>query len=278
MNIKCLDHGFIELVDHMGTDAAVVQAARVSYSQDKAEDIVRQVNIGEDRLTDKSVKLIRYLFRHRHTTPFEMCEVKFCVQAPIFVFRQWHRHRTASINEVSARYTELKDEFYLPENFCTQSDKNKQGASEPIADDINSELKVQYHNQYYENYALYQGATAKAVSREQARISLPVATYSRMYWMANLHNIFHFLALRMDSHAQYEIRVYAEAMGEIISKLFPVCWQAFLDYRFNALTLSAQEIRELGAMIRVDKDYVTSLQGRELQEFRDKIDIILNAK
>lgn len=219
--IHVLDKGHIRLVDKMGDDAAIVQAARVSYGDGTK-------TVREDE------KLIRFLMAHNHTSPFEQVEFKFHVKMPIFVARQWVRHRTASINEVSARYSELSDEWYVPEleQIQPQSKSNKQGREdgdgltmprEAISEAINETSRM-CHEQY-------KMLLASGLSREIARSVLPVNTYTEWYWKANLHNIFHFLKLRMDSHAQYEIRVYANAMFQLIQPHVPVACAAFEDFK-----------------------------------------------
>lgn len=229
--IRVLDHGFVRLVDYMGNDAAIVQAARVSYGQ------------GTKKRSEDS-GLIRYLMRHRHTSPFEMVETKFHIKAPIFVARQWVRHRTASVNEVSARYSLLPEEMYIPEDaqISFQSVDNKQGRS---ATEVPAEVKARVRELLLagqkESYAAYQEMIDAEIARELARIALPVSIYSEWYWKMNLHNLFHFLSLRMDAHAQYEIRIYAEAIGLIVQRLAPVAYGAFIDYMREATILSGPE-------------------------------------
>jgi thymidylate synthase (FAD) len=229
--IRLLDHGFVRLVDYMGNDAAIVQAARVSYGQGTKK-----------RSEDNG--LIRYLMRHRHTSPFEMVDTKFHIKAPIFVARQWLRHRTASVNEVSARYSLLHEELYIPEDaqISFQSVDNKQGRS---ATEVPPEVKARVRELLLagqrESYASYQELIDAEIARELARIALPVSIYTEWYWKINLHNLFHFLSLRMDAHAQYEIRVYAEAIGLIVQRLAPVAYGAFLDYMREATILSGPE-------------------------------------
>lgn len=222
--IDVLDHGFVRLVEHMGGDLSVVRAARVSYDAAwRAGD-----NEGSDR------RLINYLMRNRHTTPFESVEFMFEVKAPIFVFRQWHRHRTWSFNELSARYRELPEEFYVPkpEHIGTQSRSNKQmrefGALQDdqavyAAEDIEKSCK--------ESFSEYRILLERGVPRELARSVLPVATYSHMFAKIDLHNLFHFLSLRLHEHAQYEIRVYAEAIVELIRPVVPVALAAWESCR-----------------------------------------------
>jgi len=229
--IRLLDHGFVRLVDYMGNDAAIVQAARVSYGQGTKK---RSEDAG----------LIRYLMRHRHTSPFEMVDTKFHIKAPIFVARQWLRHRTSSVNEVSARYSLLPEELYIPEDaqISFQSVDNKQGRS---TTEVPTEVKARVRELLLagqrESYASYQELIDAEIARELARIALPVSIYTEWYWKINLHNLFHFLSLRMDAHAQYEIRVYADAIGLIVQRLAPVAYGAFTDYVRESTTLSGPE-------------------------------------
>jgi len=227
-----LNEGHIVLMDCMGADQDVVQAARTSYQ-------TGTVKVSDDRT------LIRYLMRHRHTTPFESCQLKFHVKLPIFVERQWARHRTAGWNEVSARYSELPEEFYIPnvENVRAQSKTNKQGRDEELSQDVVANFIESSARTARESFAEYHNYLEGDIARELARISLPLSTYTEKVWWMNLHNILHFLSLRMDSHAQKEIREYAIAMGEqIIAPLFPLVWEAFEDYRLGGLFLSRLDI------------------------------------
>lgn len=222
-----LDHGFVRVVDYMGDDTAIVQAARVSYGKG-----TKQVS--------NDAGLIRYLMRHWHSTPFEMCEIKFHVKLPIFVARQWMRHRTGSFNEVSGRYSILPDEMYVPEmeRMQTQSASNKQGSSTEIIDGAEqARLAIFNSNSYLHGF--YEGLIDGGLSRELARCVLPVSQYTEFYWTVNLHNLMHFLRLRADSHAQYEIRVYADVIEQIVAKWVPLAYQAYLDYRKNAVSVSA---------------------------------------
>lgn len=210
-----LDHGYVRLIDHMGNDLAVVRSARVSYNAEPRED-------GSD------AKLIRYLYRNRHTSPFEAVTFTFEVKAPIFVLRQWHRHRTWSYNEVSARYTALPDDVYVPEleQITTQSSSNKQMRTDeinPEAPAIRETIRAFQESQH----RTYQQLLDAGTPRELARVILPLGTYSKMFATVDLHNLFHFLRLRLHEHAQYEIRVYAEAMKELITPVVPECVAAF---------------------------------------------------
>ncbi|MEM9341754.1 MAG: FAD-dependent thymidylate synthase [Pseudomonadota bacterium] len=226
-----LDHGFIRVIDYMGDEAAIVQAARVSY--------------GEGTKTPSDDRgLIRYLMRHWHTTPFEMCEIKLHVKLPIFVARQWIRHRTASVNEVSARYSILPGEFYVPaaEDVQAQSKTNKQGRSGEIGPDRAKGFSTGARDYGDMAFRDYNTSLKWGVARELARINLPLSTYTEWYWKVNLHNLMHFLRLRADPHAQLEIRRYAEVICEILQSWLPNVWGAFQDYRLDAVTFSSAEM------------------------------------
>jgi thymidylate synthase (FAD) len=245
-----LDHGFVRVIDYMGDDAAIVQAARVSYGR------------GTRRVSEDA-GLIRYLMRHRHSTPFEMCEIKYHVKLPIFVARQWIRHRTANVNEYSARYSILDREFYLPapEHLAAQSSVNRQGRGEVLGGDEAArvlDLLREDATRSYDHYVEMlnedeQGAPRDpdrpGLARELARMNLTLNTYTQWYWKIDLHNLLHFLSLRADAHAQYEIRVYADAMLETVKAWVPVAYQAFLDYRLGAVLLSAQMLAVVQRMI-----------------------------
>jgi thymidylate synthase (FAD) len=215
------------LVDHMGSDEAIVEAARVSYAK------------GTKTVSDTR-GLIRYLMRHRHTTPFEMVEFKFHIRAPIFVARQWMRHRTASVNEMSARYSVLDDEFFLPEHLRTQSSTNKQGSDEEMSGDELLILKQKASCDMA--FHVYDDLLNHGCSRELARVHLPVSTMTEFYWKINLHNLFHFLKLRMDSHAQPEIQTLAKQVYELIKPVVPLACEAFEDFVLNSVTFSGPEI------------------------------------
>jgi thymidylate synthase (FAD) len=240
-----LDDGFVALVDVMGDDGSVVQAARVSYGEGTRK-------VSDDR------QLIRYLMRHAHTTPFEMAELKFVVRVPMDCWRQWIRHRTASVNEYSTRYSLAIDSMQATadDEWRTQATSNRQGSGGfvPAADGktlTQSETDLQAMAR-----RVYEERLGAGIAREQARKDLPLSTYTEAYWKIDLHNLFHFLALRMDTHAQLEIRRYAETIGrEIVAPLFPLCWEAFLDYRVDALRLT-----------RLDQGVIRRLaeQGRTL--------------
>jgi len=262
----CLNAGFVRLVDYMGGDESIVQAARVSYGKGTK-------SVNEDR------GLIRYLMRHLHTTPFEMVELKFHVKLPIFVARQWIRHRTANVNEYSGRYSVMKDEFYVPEHHAIhfQNLKNKQGRRE---DDVPSELRGRVLDLLISSqgklYKEYEEMLDSDIARELARINLPLSMYTEWYWKIDLHNLFHFLRLRIDPHAQYEIRVYGEAMAEITKKVAPMAWEAFEDYilkseRFSRLELNVIADELAGKTFTKESVEPKGLKGREADEFLEKL-------
>lgn len=229
---KVLDDGFVRLVDYMGDDSSIVQAARVSYGE------------GTKKLTEDR-GLIRYLMRNRHTTPFEMCELKFHVRVPMDCWRQWVRHRTANVNEYSTRYSLAINASQVtnPEAWRVQTKGNRQGSDGLIDQKVGAVLSKEEHEIHIASRKVYDNRIKAGVAREQARKDLPLSTYTEAYWKIDLHNLLHFLELRMDSHAQYEIRQYANVIGnKIVSKLFPITWEAFLDYRFNSMSLSDTEI------------------------------------
>ncbi|RPI67445.1 MAG: FAD-dependent thymidylate synthase [Ignavibacteriae bacterium] len=262
----CLDKGFVRLIDVMGDDDSIVQAARVSYGAGTKKVL-------EDR------GLIRYLLRHLHTTPFEMVEFKFHVKMPIFVARQWIRHRTANVNEYSGRYSEMKDEFYVPapDQIRAQSANNKQGRSdEAFAPEEAERIRSMMQSTQEHLYAEYQELLGTGLAREIARINLPVSNYTEWYWKIDLHNLFHFLRLRIDAHAQYEIRVYGEAMAQIVKAAVPVAYEAFEDYILNSEKFSGNELKALASMLKsVPSDPADleqfGLKGREAREFIDKV-------
>ncbi len=236
---KVLDDGFIRVIDYMGSDQSIVQAARVSYG--KGTKQVRQ-----DR------GLIRYLMRHKHTTPFEMCEIKFHVRVPMDAWRQWIRHRTANVNEYSTRYSIAIDSAYetAPDMWRKQSSDNKQGSEGFLPENLGKELSKQEKEMHRIVREIYQKRVDLGVAREQARKDLPLSTYTEAYWKIDLHNLLHFLRLRMDSHAQYEIRQYAQIIGnEIVSKWVPLTWEAFTDFQLNTTEFSALEMEILKNMI-----------------------------
>lgn len=269
-----LDHGFIRIVDYMGNDDSIVEAARLSYQK------------GTKR-TLEDEKLIRYLLRHKHTTPFEMCEIKFHIKLPIFVARQWIRHRTANVNEYSGRYSVLDNEFYLPqaENLLAQSETNKQGRGRSLPLEIVEQCLDSIKKHSEQCYAKYEfllspmGNGNEGVARELARAVLPVNFYTQWYWKIDLHNLFNFLRLRCDSHAQWEIRQYANRIYEICKAWVPVATQAFTDYIHEAESFSKQEMKTVrtllnqycptGEITETANQY--GLMGREFNEFMGKV-------
>ena len=274
--LQALDHGFVRVIDYMGDDTAIVQSARVSYGK------------GTKKITnDKG--LIKYLMRHWHSTPFEMCEIKLHVKLPIFIARQWIRHRTANVNEYSARYSILDKEFYIPsvENLASQSQVNKQGRAENLspeeAEKVINILKNDAE-QTYNNYEVMlnensDGETldegSMGIARELARMNLTLNTYTQWYWKIDLNNLLHFLALRADAHAQYEIRVYADIILDIVKKWVPITYEAFEDYRVGGTELSAKEILILKKIIKgetVDPD-AEGISKREWGELQKKFDL-----
>jgi len=264
-----LDHGFVRVVDYMGDDQAIVQAARVSYGKGTSR-------VSEDR------GLIRYLMRHRHSTPFEMCEIKLHVKLPMFIARQWIRHRTASINEYSARYSVLDKEFYIPEekDLAVQSKLNKQGRGNILSPKDSEEalfLLKRDAEKSYETYEYLLNENNKGevidenrdgLSRELARINLTLNTYTQWYWKTNLHNLMNFIFLRADSHAQYEIRVYADIIYKIMESWVPITAEAFNSYRSGSVELSAEAMNVIKLMLAGNKvDQKTS--GLSLREWNE---------
>ncbi|MBV0891988.1 FAD-dependent thymidylate synthase [Paracoccus sp. Z118] len=233
-----LDHGLIRVIDYMGDDSAIVQAARVSYGRGT-------------KAVSNDEGLIRYLMRHWHSTPFEMCEVKFHVKLPVFVARQWIRHRTANVNEYSARYSILDREFYIPapEQLAAQSTVNNQGRGEVLSGDEAQRVLDLLREDSMRAYDHYEGMLSQdgqqGLARELARMNLPANIYTQWYWKTDLHNLFHFLRLRADVHAQYEIRVYAEAMCRIVADWVPLAYGAFEDYRLGGVSLSGKAVEVL---------------------------------
>ncbi len=273
--IDVLDHGFIRVIDYMGGDEAIVQAARVSYGKGTKQ-------VSQDR------GLIRYLMRHWHTTPFEMCEIKLHIKLPIFIARQWIRHRTANVNEYSARYSVLDKEFYIPSipNIAAQSAVNKQGRNHVLAED--DALKVMQllkddaskcYDHYLEMMALDEKGNPRddnvGLSRELARMNLTLNYYTQWYWKIDLHNLLHFLMLRADSHAQYEIRVYAEKILDIVKLWAPHTYDAFMDYRMNSISLSAQMKDVISKMIKGEKVNFedSNLSQREWDELMHQMSV-----
>lgn len=279
--LRVLDHGFVRVVDYMGDDEAIVQAARVSYGKGTKK-------ISQDR------GLIRYLMRHWHTTPFEMCEIKLHVKLPIFIARQWIRHRTANVNEYSARYSILDKEFYVPapENLAAQSQTNAQGRGQVLEGaeaqrvlDILKNDGEQSYKHYMEMLNL-DDATQETLdpekvglARELARMNLPVNYYTQWYWKIDLNNLMHFLMLRADAHAQYEIREYANAILKVLEKWVPFTYEAFMDYRMNSVNLSAQMADVVKRMIsgEVVTQETSKLTQREWEELTSKLKLVANS-
>ncbi|MBA4311861.1 MAG: thymidylate synthase (FAD) [Chlorobiaceae bacterium] len=263
---KCLNAGFVRLVDFMGGDESIVQAARVSYGKGTK-------SVNEDRI------LLRYLMRHMHTTPFEMVELKFHVKLPIFVARQWIRHRTANVNELSGRYSIMKDEFYVPsaDTIKRQSINNKQGRSdEEISPELQQKILSILLQDQQTSYNHYEELLNDNIARELARVNLPLSLYTEWYWKIDLHNLLHFLHLRMDKHAQFEIRIYAETMGEIVKRIAPMAWEAFEDYVFYGERFSKAELKVIADhldMQKITKEYLEkfNLKGLEAEEFLEKL-------
>jgi thymidylate synthase (FAD) len=278
---KVLDHGFIRVVDYMGDDSAVVQAARVSYGK------------GTKKLTQDQ-GLINYLMRHRHSTPFEMCEIKLHVKLPIFIARQWIRHRTASVNEYSARYSILDNEFYIPreENLSAQSEINSQGRGKLIEGDRAEEVLQILKEDSSRCYSNYQNMlnedqngeiidpSKDKVARELARMNLPVNSYTQWYWKIDLHNFMNFISLRADSHAQFEIRAYADIMNDILKKWVPFTYEAFEKYRLQSVNLSGPAwevmVKKLrGESVSMEESSIGAREWNELSSLLEKDGITL---
>ena len=258
--LPVLDHGFVQVIDYMGDDAAVVQAARVSYGR------------GTRRVSEDS-GLIRYLMRHRHSTPFEMAEIKYHVKLPIFVARQWIRHRTASVNEISARYSVLEREFYVPapEHLALQSESNRQGRGAALAGEAAADVLAMLREDAERTYDHYGTMLdTHGLARELARMNLTLNTYTQWYWKSDLHNLLGFLSLRADAHAQWEIRAYAEAMLRTVEAWVPLTYAAFQDFRLGAATFSAPALAVLRRMLageRVEQEG-SGLSRREWGELQ----------
>lgn len=265
---EVLDHGIIRVIDYMGNDEAITQAARVSYGK------------GTKAVSNEE-GLIRYLMRHWHSTPFEMCEVKFHIKLPIFVARQWIRHRTANVNEYSARYSILDREFYIPEveNLAAQSTSNNQGRGAVLggqeARDVLEILKADSQRSY-DNYEEMISQDGKdGLARELARVNLPTNIYTQWYWKIDLHNLFHFLRLRADAHAQYEIRVYAEEICRITADWVPLAYAAFEDYRLGGAHLSSKGLNVIKRMIAGEtvSEEASGMSAGEWREFQTLLDL-----
>ena len=261
-----LDHGFVRVVDYMGDDAAICQAARVSYGKG-----TKSVQNDEG--------LIRYLMRHWHSTPFEMCEIKLHVKLPVFVARQWIRHRTANVNEYSARYSILDREFYIPapEQLAAQSVINNQGRGQALTGDEAArvlEILKSDSGRAYDHYeAMISQDGQEGLARELARMNLPANIYTQWYWKVDLHNLFHFLRLRADSHAQYEIRVYAEEICKLVADWVPFAYKAFEDYRMGGETLSAAALDCVRRMLK-GEDVTQENSGMSAREWRELQEVL----
>jgi len=280
--IPVLDHGFIRVIDYMGDDSSIVQSARVSYGKG-----TKKVSTDEG--------LIKYLMRHRHSTPFEMCEIKYHVKLPIFIARQWIRHRTANVNEYSARYSILDKEFYLPakEQLAAQSQSNRQGRGDVLqgkqAEEVLNILKDDA-TRTYDNYEKllnerFDGTKIDenkiGLARELARMNLTLNTYTQWYWKTDLLNLLNFLFLRADNHAQYEIRVYADKMLDTVKRWVPITYQAFMDYRVGAAEISSKGLKVIKSMISGKKvgqedSGLSKREWNELMEKLDRKDLIVN--
>ena len=265
--IPCLDHGFVYLVDYMGNDHSVAEAARVSYGRGTRK-------VSEDEM------LVRYLRRNLHTSPSEMVEFKFHCKMPIFVARQWIRHRTANVNEYSGRYSEMSDEFYMPDpaQLCRQASDNKQGRGDALSPKERERAKRIFECIYGRAWRGYRELLSMDLAKELARIGLSVGNYTEWYWKMDVHNLFHFLRLRLDRHAQYEIRVYAEAIARIARDALPVSYRAFEQYVLRALHLSEMEIafiarhpRKLSERAVREKFFPYVGNKREVSEFVHKM-------
>lgn len=261
VEFKVLDHGFVRLVDYMGGDQRIVQAARVSYGAGTR-------SFRQDR------GLIHYLLRHEHTSPFEQVILTFHAKMPIFVARQWVRHRTARLNEISGRYSVMQDQFYLPETSTlrTQSADNKQARSdEALPEQVASRIQAEFATDHSELYRHYESYIETGLAKEVARINLPLSLYTEWYWQIDLHNLLHFLRLRMDSHAQYEIRVYAEAIARCAKAVAPLAYEAFEEHSLGSVKLSRTEAAALGRLLSGEDP---GLEGRNLELFNTKLELL----
>lgn len=271
-----LDHGFIRLIDYMGRDKDIEDAARLSYG-------------AETRKVSETRGLLRYLLRNDHTSPFEMVEFKFHQKMPIFVARQWVRHRTASLNEYSARYSVVKDEFYIPSTdvISVQATDNKQGRGITLDNNLASDVQKRLSEHFKNSHELYKWLldedNGAGIARELARLPLPVAVYTEWYWKCDLHNILHLLKLRTDSHAQYEIREHANAMAQIVKDSVPITWEAFEDYKLDSISITGPErevivdmLKKRGVVFSTEEITHTANESglknkREIEELNEKI-------
>jgi thymidylate synthase (FAD) len=263
--IKVLDKGFVRLVDYLGGDERIVQSARVSYGA--GTKTVRQ-----DR------GLIHYLMRNEHTSPFEQVQLTFHTKMPIFVARQWVRHRTARLNEISGRYSIMRDEFYVPDasQMRGQSTDNKQARSdEKLPDPLVEKMLQEFEADQKHVYAHYEGMIEGGLARELARANLPLSLYTEWYWQIDLHNLFHFLRLRMDAHAQYEIRVFAEAMARCAKAVAPMAYEAFEDHILHSVRFSRSECEALASLM---EGRPHALEGRSLAIFEQKLSKLKEVK
>lgn len=264
--IKVLDDGFVNLVDAYGSDTSIVQAARISYGDGT-------------KTPSEDTTLIRFLMRHHHTTPFEMCMMKFHIRCPMDVWRQWIRHRTAHVNEYSTRYSEAIDSAHKtdPSEWREQATTNRQGSGDFLPIAVGQKLSESEGNLLAAIRLTYENRLTIGVAREQARKDLPLSTYTEAYWFIDLHNLFNFLRLRLAPDAQLEIRQYAEAVAYYTKEQFPIAWQAFEDYTLNAMTFSAKELEQLEQLIHFS-EYRPVLKGREEEEFRAKLKELRDGK
>jgi len=266
-----LDHGFVRLVDYLGGDARIVQAARVSYG-------------GGTKTFRQDRGLINYLMRNRHTSPFEQVVLTFHAKMPVFVARQWVRHRTARLNEISGRYSVMEDQFYLPDSahINAQSTTNRQGRDhDPLPPEVSGELRNELASEQRAAYERYEDKISRGLAREVARINLPLSLYTQWYWQIDLHNLFHFLELRLDPHAQYEIRAYAEVILDIARRVAPLACEAFEEHRRKAVSLSGRELDAvrslLGGAEGIDDAALRAaaeeagLSGKAIERFVEKL-------
>lgn len=255
---QVLDKGFVRMVDYYGSDSRIVQAARVSYGEGT-------------KTVSQDGALIDYLLRHQHTSPFEQVVFTFHLKMPIFVARQWVRHRMGRMNEVSGRYSIMKDEFYVPENSCIskQSTNNKQGRGEVFEEQQAKEFQAEFIEGQQKAYEVYKGMVEKGIAREIARINLPLALYTEFYWQMDLHNLFHFLKLRLDSHAQYEIRLYAKKILEIIKTVCPMAVSSFENTMEKAVSFNGEEMEALRKVLNGEENPIQD--EKKLKRFNEKI-------
>ncbi|WP_295799796.1 FAD-dependent thymidylate synthase [uncultured Treponema sp.] len=255
---QVLDKGFVRMVDYYGSDSRIVQAARVSYGEGT-------------KTVSQDGALIDYLLRHQHTSPFEQVVFTFHLKMPIFVARQWVRHRMGRMNEVSGRYSIMKDEFYVPENSCIskQSTNNKQGRGDVFEEQQAKEFQAEFIEGQQKAYEVYKDMVEKGIAREIARINLPLALYTEFYWQMDLHNLFHFLKLRLDSHAQYEIRLYAEKILEIIKTVCPMAVSSFENTMEKAVSFNGEEMEALRKILDGKENPIQD--EKKLKRFNEKI-------